>query len=131
MTHAAVLIDPWKQRSLFFGDHVPEPFVNLWKSSGKRQVIAQAEILPVLVSKDTWKDHLFGRSILWFLDNDAARAALIRNFSPAMDNFFLLQLNTKMDTSIQARNWYNRVPSTSNPSDDASRLESGAYRNSD
>ena len=131
VTHGAVLIDPWKQRSLFFGDHVPEPFVNLWKSSGKRQVIAQAEILPVLVSKDTWKDHLFGRSILWFLDNDAARAALIRNFSPVMDNFFVLQLNSKMDTSIRARNWYNRVPSTSNPSDDASRLEFGAYRNSE
>jgi hypothetical protein len=131
VTHGAVLIDPWKQRSLFFGDHVPEPFVNLWKSSGKRQVIAQAEIFPVLVSKDTWKDHLFGRSILWFLDNDAARAALIRNFSPVMDNFFLLQLNAKMDTSIQARNWYNRVPSTSNPSDDASRLEFGTYRNSE
>lgn len=76
-------------------------------------MIGQAEIFPVLVSKDTWKDHLFGCSILWFLDYDAARAALIRNFSPVMDNFFLLQLNSKMDTMIQTRHWYNRVPSKS------------------
>ena len=122
VTHGAVLVDPFKQQSFFFGDHVPKKFVEAWKRSGKRQVIAQA--------KDAWRDELSGRSILWFLDNDAARCALIRNFSPVLDNFLLLQLNARLDVLLQCRQWYSRVPSKSNPSDDASGLEFGAYQNS-
>eukprot|EP00435_Cladocopium_sp_Y103_P029262 s1712_g7.t1 len=93
----------------------------------KKQVIAQAEIFPVLVAKDTWKELLENRSVLWFLDNESARMALIRNISPILDNFCLLQLNPKLDVNIQARHWYNRAPSKSNPSDAASRLEFDSY----
>ena len=46
-----------------------------------------------------------------------------------LDNFFLLQLNAKTDVEVQARNWYSRVPSKSNPSDNASRLEFSDYKN--
>eukprot|EP00435_Cladocopium_sp_Y103_P059062 s2761_g21.t1 len=130
VTHGAVIIDLWKQCSFFFGDHVPRKFVSLWTHSGKRQVIAQAEIFPVLIAKATWNQMIQGRSVLWFLDNDAARLALVRNFSPVLDNFFLLQINAKLDVQFQARNWYSRVPSKSNPSDSASRLEFSEYRNS-
>ena len=131
VTHGAVLIDPWKRQSFFFGDHVPKPFVETWRRSGKRQVIAQAELFPILVAKASWGSHLFGRSVLWFLDNESARAALIRNFSPVLDNFHLLQLNAKMDIRIQARQWYNRVPSKSNPADEASRLDFKSYLNAE
>eukprot|EP00435_Cladocopium_sp_Y103_P006698 s4577_g2.t1 len=130
VTHGAVLVDPWKQCSFYFGDHVPRCFVELWSHAGKKQVISQAEIFPVIISKATWETALQGRSVLWFLDNDSARLALIRNFSPVLDNFFLLQLNAKMDVQVQARNWYSRVPSKSNPSDEASRLKFESYRNS-
>jgi hypothetical protein len=52
------------------------------------------------------------------------------HFSPILDNFFLLQLNARLDAAIPARHWYARVPSRSNPADHASRLEFGAYKNS-
>eukprot|EP00435_Cladocopium_sp_Y103_P041299 s7_g11.t1 len=97
VTHGAFFIDPWKGQSFFF--------VEVWQRSGKKQVIAQSEIFPVVTSKDAWKDQLSGRSVLWFLDNESAKATL----------------------GVQARNWYCRVPSKSNPSDDASRLEFSAY----
>ena len=129
VTHGAVLVDPWKQCSFYFGDVVPDAFVAAWRRQGKRQVIAQAELLPVLTSKATWGDQLEGRSVLWFLDNEAARMSLVRIFSPILDNFFLLQLNARLDTQCQARNWYGRVPSKSNPADDASRLVFSSYRN--
>ena len=112
---------------LFFGDHIPDPFVAFWKRSGRKQVISQAEIFPVLVAKETWKQVIENRSILWFLDNDSARMALVRNYSPVLDNFCLLQLNAELDVKIPTRNWYSRVPSQNNPSDDASRLEFEAY----
>ena len=53
----------------------------------------------------------------------------MKSFSPILDSFFLLQLNAKMDTQVQSRNWYSRVPSKSNPSDNASRLQFSEYRN--
>jgi hypothetical protein len=127
VTHGAVLLDPWSSQAFFFGDRIPEPFVAFWKRSGRKQVISQAEIFPVLVAKETWRQVIENRSILWFLDNDSARMALIRNYSPVLDNFCLLQLNAELDVKIPTRNWYSRVPSKSNPSDDASRLEFEAY----
>ena len=64
-------------------------------------MICQAEILPVLTSKETWCSHIEGRSVLWFVDNEAARMALVRNLSPILDNFFLLQLNARWISGIR------------------------------
>lgn len=47
--------------------------------------------------------------------------------SPVLDNFCLLQFNAQLDMLVQARHWYARVPSKSNPSDDASRLDFSPY----
>ena len=128
VTHGALMVDPWKCRSFYFGDHIPGEFVQMWRRAGKRQVIAQAEIFPVLIAKETWKDHICERSVLWFLDNESARAALVRSFSPILDNFCLLQLNARLDSRIFARHWYSRVPSKSNPADGASRLDFSEYQ---
>lgn len=127
VTHGALLLDPASGESFVFGDHVPEAFVRTWARHGKRQVIAQAEMFPVLVAKCTWGDRLKGRCILWFLDNEAARTAFVRCFSPVVDNFFMLQTNSKLDVDLQVKNWYSRVPSKSNPADSASRLEFSEY----
>ena len=50
-------------------------------------------------------------------------------FSPVVDNFFMLQMNSKLDVELQIKNWYSRVPSKSNPSDSASRLDMSGYSN--
>ena len=39
-------------------------------------------------------------------------------------------MNAAMDVKVQARNWYSRGPSKSNPADDASRLVFSDYKNS-
>lgn len=131
VTHGALLVDPAFNRSYVFGDHVPSALTEKWRRSGKRQVIAQAEMLPVLVSKITWEDALRNRNVLWFLDNESAKMAFVRCFSPVLDNFFMLQMNSKLDVELQIRNWYSRVPSKSNPSDSASRLDFSEYSCSD
>lgn len=123
-------MDPVSGYRSHFGDHIPVEFVELWKRSGKRQVISQAELFPVLVAKMVWSCMIEGRSVLWFLDNESSRMALVRNYSPVLDNFYLLQVNAKLDMSNCSRNWYARVPSASNPSDAASRLEFSAYEGS-
>lgn len=103
-------------------------FVAFWKRNDKKQVISQAEMFPVLISKFLWSEVLAGRSVLWFLDNESARTCFVRNYSPVLDNFFMLQFNGSLDMSLNARHWYSRVPSRSNLSDAASRLDFAAYR---
>ena len=123
VTYGALLVG----KRFYFGGHIPDSLVNDWRSKGKKQVIAQAEIFPILVSKETWADLIYQRSVLWFTDNESARMALIRNYSPVIDNFLLLQVNSQLDLRVEARHWYSRVPSKSNPSDAASRLSFEAY----
>ena len=61
--------------------------------------------------------------MLWFFDNSSAQAALIRSFSPILENYELLTIIAAMDVALQSLNWYSRVPSKSNPGDAPSRFE--------
>ena len=122
VSHGATLFDPETNLALMFGDTVPEKWTTKWKASGRKQLICQAEIFPILVAKRTWRDQLQGRSVLWFIDNNSALAAVIRSYSPVLDNFELLVVNAKLDLDLQCLHWYSRVPSHSNLSDSPSRL---------
>ena len=123
VTHGAVLHDPESDTSLMFGDHVPESWVDRWRAQGKKQLICQAEIFPILVAKTTWEPLLSGRAVLWFVDNNSALAAVIRSFSPVVENFELLIINANLDVKLQSLNWYSRVPSKANLSDSPSRMD--------
>ena len=123
ITHGATLFDPESGQSLMFGDWVPDVWVQKWKAGGKKQLICQAEIFPILVSKATWRAELKHRFILWFIDNNSALSAVIRSFSPVIENYELLVLNANLDLKLQSMQWYARVPSKSNLSDSASRLD--------
>ncbi|CAE7159166.1 unnamed protein product, partial [Symbiodinium necroappetens] len=46
VTHGAVLIDPASNTREFFGGHVPKELVDLWRSSGRTQLIFYTEIFP-------------------------------------------------------------------------------------
>ena len=111
-----------------FGDSVPDAWLEKWRSSGKRQLICQAELFPLLVAKATWFEILQHRSIMWFIDNNAALSAAIRAFSPVLENYELLVLNSQLDVQLQSLHWYSRVPSKSNLSDEASRLKFESLR---
>ena len=111
VTHGAVLADFFGDRFLYFGDDIPQCWTSKWKSSGKAQLICQAEIFPVLVSKLTWIKEISGRAVLWFVDNSSAQSAFIRSFSPVFDNYELLVINAELDVRTQSMNWYARVPS--------------------
>ena len=123
VTHGATLFDPECGASLMFGDSVPHEWVDRWRSQGKKQLICQAEIFPILVAKSTWPQLISCRAVLWFVDNNSALAAVIRSFSPIVENFELLVLNAELDVKLQSLNWYSRVPSKSNLSDSPSRMD--------
>ena len=91
VTHGAVLCDQTTASFFYFGDHVPGCYVQRWQADGKRQVIYQAELFPVWIAKRTWRSIIVNRQVLWFLDNEAARAALIRSYSPLLDSMQLVR----------------------------------------
>ena len=122
VTHGAVLFDPLTGRQEFFGDFVPEWLVKRWRSKGLKQLIFFAELLPVAVAKATWAHVLEGRLCFFFVDNEAARASLIRSFTPVINATSILMDVALADVKSNAISWYSRVPSKSNIADDASRL---------
>ena len=123
VTHGATLYDPENGTALMFGDYVPANWTEKWRAEGKKQLICQAKLFPIIVAKNTWRELLYGRALLWFIDNNSSLAAVIRSYSPVLENYEMLVINARMDVELQALHWYSRVPSKSNLSDDPSRLQ--------
>ncbi|CAE7629352.1 unnamed protein product [Symbiodinium sp. CCMP2592] len=127
VTHGAVIVDVASQTHEVFGGHIPGPLVEAWRSSGRVQLIFFAELYPVLIARRTWGKVLRNRRALFFVDNEAAKAALIRNYSPLVDAASMLADIAELDVANHCFPWYCRVPSKSNFSDAASRLSFGEY----
>ena len=128
-THGAVLLDPATGVQEFFGERVPDFLVQRWQGQGLKQLVFFAELLPVAVAKATWQHILKNRLCIFFLDNEAARACLIRSFTPVANATSILMDVARQDVAAHSLNWYARVPSKSNIADDASRLEFSRYAN--
>ena len=90
-------------------------------------MICQAELFPIWIAKLTWKALIKERQVLWFCDNEAARSAMVKSYSPLLDSMKIIRCCAFEDVEAQSTNWYARVPSKSNLSDAASRLDFGSY----
>ena len=106
----------------FFSLTVPAPLTEMWLLAGTRHQVAQAELLPVALAKHTFSAVLLHRRVLWFLDNDAVRAALVTGNTSAPALYDLLAEVAQLDALTPSFSGFERVPSLSNPADAASRL---------
>ena len=107
-----------------FGAKVPPQMVESWKAyQGQQQFIGQAEILPTVVAKETWKEKLKGRLCIFYIDNESARYGLIKGTSPAKASQELLLENARLDSALGCRCFYGRVPTCCNIADAPSRLD--------
>ena len=127
VTRGAVVVDQATGFKEVFGDRVPDDVVTGWRQSGRRQLIFFAELFPVLVAKRTWADRLRNRRVLLFVDNQAAKSALIRGYSPLVDASKVLADIFELDVRLGCLTWVCWVPSKSNVADAASRLEFESY----
>jgi hypothetical protein len=106
-----------------FGAVVPDSLVHKWKSKdGQVQVIGQAEIFPVLVARLTWRQYLRGRKCIFFLDNESARIAIVRSYSPVLASLNIVMDVAAWDFKNEVDAWYTRVPTCANISDGPSRM---------
>jgi hypothetical protein len=99
--------------------------VDFWKSDSpdKDQTIAQAEILPAILSRVIWRRYLLHRRVVFCLDNDSARLSLIKGTSASPSSRILIRSNLQAETVSMPFSWYARVPTHSNPGDGPSRLQ--------
>jgi hypothetical protein len=108
-----------------FGAEIHPDTLAQWKTKEcQKQVIGQAEIYPMAVARVTWAEKLRGRKVIFFVDNDSARIASIKGYSPVLPSLRIIMENVKWDCIHDCASWYGRVPTSSNIADDPSRMDS-------
>ena len=99
------------------GDSLREDFL-----ADSQHPIYELELFPVLVALRTWQHHLNNAQVVFYLDNDAARSALIRGNGSTLLSQVILSEFLKLERDTRILPWFSKVPTASNPADDASRL---------
>ncbi len=124
----AVLFCPGLQPEAF-GAVLDDQTVSSWKSTvDQTQVIGQAEICHMVVARYTWAKHLRNRRVIYFIDNDSARLACIKSYSPVISSLNLIMQGLLWDSKYESSAWFGRVPTASNPADDPSRMDSSLVK---
>ena len=126
-TVGAVVIDRINEGSSevrYFGDKVPTSLRNKLQSETPK-VISALEVLPVGLALKVWSRRTMHRRIFIFVDNDAARASLIKMSSNSRSLQSCLLKVADILQQTPCFPWFCRVPSSSNIADGPSRLEFG------
>jgi len=98
---------------------VPLCVVQAWVPRG--QYISLGELLAGPVCVALGKSLLWDRDVLWFVDNTAAVAALIKSGSAVEDMGRVALVHGLSMVSCRARAWYEYVNTKANPADVLSR----------
>ena len=91
-----------------FGELLCEQVTDAWSGLGKKQLIFEAEVMPYLVALRLWEKVLAGKPVFVFIDNEAARAGMVR-------------LGVSKEADIDLIPYFCRVPTFSNLADGPSR----------
>ena len=112
-----------------FGASIDEGTLRAWKSRlDQEQVIGQAELFPAVVARLTWSNRLEGRRVVFWIDNESARIALIKAYSPALPSLRLILQCVRFDALNNCDPWYARVPTVANVADSPSRMSAKFVR---
>ena len=122
-TCGAVIFSPRLDEPVAFGFEVPADVLAEWHSFGNEQVIAQAEMLPVVLVKKCFDRLVRGARVLFFIDNDGVKEAFVSGRTKSVASRRMLVEAMVQDSQNNSLNWYTRIPSPSNISDPASRLK--------
>ncbi len=104
-----------------FGCDVPPRVVRRWAQAEDDQVIAQAELAPVLLAKLIWRDAFLDTAGIVFVDNSSALHSLVSGYSPTEESSNIIGAATLMDARLGFAQWLARVPSAANVADAPSR----------
>ena len=121
-TVGGLLVDEWGRSLEFFGLPVPQTLLEQFLEHSDHPIY-ELEILPVLVAIRIWAKQLAKCHVVFYLDNTAAHSAFVRaeGATPAASG--MVRDFVRYEKLLGLLPWFGRVPSISNPADDASRLK--------
>lgn len=123
LTFGALLYDPRDGALLYYGDSVIPQLELEWSESGRKQLVTEAELLPQLISRLLWPGRFRSANVLSFLDSEPSKFACIKGSSDSPCCEDIVRSIHQVDAELMPWIWYSRVPTFSNPSDAASRLD--------
>ena len=85
--------------------------------------IYELELLPMLVAILIWRPLIKGRQVVFYGDNDAARASLIAGRAATSVGEKILSSFVTHEFSLQLKVWFSRAPASSNIAEGPSRLD--------
>ena len=110
----------FKDGTCYVGSHdVPAHIMD--RFCKRKHYINVGELLVAPLIAVSCRELIEHRDVLWFIDNRAALAALIKGAPPQVDTAFLALTANWAFTSSNSRMWFERVDSDGNPSDILSR----------
>ena len=117
-----VLYDHQGTPLIFFSEQVPSLLLDQFLGEAENPIYL-IELLAVYLAMVLWGDRFRGRFVVYYIDNEAARMALIKAYSSTKFGNCLIQLCIDLECRFEWKPWYARVPSHSNPADAPSRRE--------
>ena len=84
--------------------------------------IFEIELLPVWISLTLWEGYLSNTQCVFYLDNEAAKGALIKGATDAGSGTRLVHAFVVSEMNLQIKVWFSRVPTSSNIADAPSRM---------
>ena len=121
-----VLIDPVGGVPAVHQVAIPPKLLEFWTASGKKQVITELELWPVVVGMQSLARFLHRRRVLWFIDNNAVKDMLVKGSTRGSILFLMISEALNLAGLCGAMLWFSRVPSKSNIADFPSRGDSVA-----
>ena len=110
---------PWQ----YWKCQVPTGLVDKWAKDGVQHPIMQCELLAAAVSLAVWGPVMSSSSLTLWIDNDAARHAIIAAHAFPESNRLIVESCRRSEADHSLRMWVARVPNISNPADAPSRGE--------
>jgi hypothetical protein len=122
-TCGAIVFDPNADERFWFSFLIPEWLVFNWQRHGaKQQVIAEAELLPIIIARQLICRSQVLKLVIHFVDNDGVSDALIAGFSRVVSLQSLLRRFVLQECEFKFASWISRVASHANPADAPSRM---------
>ena len=120
-----VLIDPVTGLRVVHEICIPDKILFSWKAKGKAQLIAELELLALVIAFRESSAVFRRRRVLVFVDNNAIRDAVAKGTSRSISIFVLLAELHVLFMDCHCLPWISRAPSKSNISDYPSRKQAG------
>lgn len=113
----SIIFDPTDGFVEVVSGECPAALLKAWENQVGKQIICQLELYMLVLVRSLYAQRLQGRRALFFIDNEAARFAVIKGGTDSPSLATMCRVLATLDQQHGSYNWVERVPSLSNPAD--------------